>query len=394
MKVLVFNAGSSSLKFALYEMPSEQLLMSGFIEAIGLKRSRFETRVLTSKGFNIESFKLRVKNMDEAVSIVLRFIKTERFGFDVIAHRVVHDCGLFGKPVFASEKVLEKLEGCSKLAPLHNPVNLAVVKACNHFIKEHDIKVRQVLCFDTCFFKQLPLHEKLYALPLSIQKRFNIQRFGFHGLSHAFVSSVVFKNIGKGKIVTCHLGGGSSVAAVVNKKCVATSMGFTPLEGLVMGTRPGNLDPGVVLFLIEKFGLEKTRQLLNYDSGLKGVTGFSDMRDVLEILDDKTLQGTKARLGFEMFTSRVAFYIAGFAALMNGLNAIAFTAGIGENEARTRKAICEKLGFLGVKIDQRLNKKNAFIISKPDSKVKVFVVKDNEALHMARLAFKLVRKKS
>lgn len=371
LKVLVFNAGSSSLKFSLFEMPSERLIVKGMVEAIGLERSDFIV--------NDKVKKVVVPDHDKAVSIVLDFLKNNEFDFDVIAHRVVHDGGSFRKPVIANDHVLDVVKRFSELAPLHNPHNLAVVRACKVLNKP------QVLYFDTGFYKELPKHQRFYAIPLELQKRLGVERFGFHGISHEFVSNEVFKTIKKGRLIICHLGAGSSVSAVVDNKCVATSMGFTPLEGVVMSTRSGSIDPGLILFLVEKLGLENVKQLLNHNSGLKGLTGFSDMRDVLNSLSSES-----SKLGFEMFTNSVAFYVAGFAALMNGLDAITFTAGIGENEPRTREAICEKLGFLGVEIDEQANKDNKKIISTKNSRVKVFVIKTNEELLIARKAFGLV----
>ena len=372
--MLVINSGSSSIKYKLFDMKSkEALLTKGVIDRIGLK----------GKG--------RVPNHNAAIELILKKLVSKRGGvlneisqIKAIGHRVVHGGEKFAGSVIITKRVIEAIERFSKLAPLHNPPNLLGIKACMKSLPG----IPQVAVFDTAFYQTLPEEHYIYAIPYNLYKKDGIRRYGFHGTSHKYVATktaqILKKPIGKLKIITCHLGNGCSITATANGKALDTSMGFTPLEGLVMGTRSGDIDPIIILYLMEKKGIKtgKMDELLNKKSGLLGVSGLSsDMRDIYKAVKRKN---KRARLAFDIFIHRIQKYIGAYAVSMNGVDAITFTAGIGQNHSPTRKMTCKKLGFLGVKIDNRKNHSNASIISKPNSAVKILVVPTDEELMIAK----------
>ncbi len=333
-KILVFNVGSSSIKYSLFEKTKK--IESGRYERLKKK----------------EDYKKAIKKLLE---------KLQNKKIDLIAHRIVHG-GELKKPSKINKNVKEKIKKFSKFAPLHNPHQLRVLE-----LIEKESKIPQYALFDTMFFSELPEVSKIYAIPKEISKKYNIRRYGFHGLSHSFVSKKL-----KGKTITCHLGSGASITAIKNSKPVDTSMGLTPLEGLVMGTRSGTIDPGLITFL-EKKGY-KTEELLTFKSGLKGISGYSDFRDILSTMN----KNKDSKLAYDLFVYSIIKYIGSYVAILNGLDNLVFTASIGENVPKLRQDICDNLKFIGIKINKQKNKNNEKIISENNSKVKVQIIKTDE----------------
>jgi len=330
--ILVFNVGSSSIKYTLFK--NSELLKSGNYER------------LKTKG-----------DYEDSVKKIFEDVGKEA---DCIVHRVVHG-GDLKKPSKITEEVKNKIKEFSEFAQLHNPKQLMVIEFCEVYKKP------QYAVFDTMFFSEIPEVAKTYAIPMEITEKYDIRRYGFHGLSHVYVS----KNL-KGKTVTCHLGSGSSIAAIVDGKAVDTSMGLTPLEGLIMGTRSGTIDPGIIFFL-EKKGYN-VEELLTEKSGLKGICGENDFRDILAGMDKEK----KYKLAYDMFLYQVIKTIGSYIAVMDGIDNLVFTAAIGENVARLREDVCKHFSYLGIKLDKEENQKNSEIISSKSSSVKVFVKKTNE----------------
>lgn len=331
-RILVFNAGSSSIKYSLFE--DSELIDSYDFERLEKKEDYIES---VKKIFK----KINIKNID------------------AIAHRIVHG-GDLKKPSRITKEIKNKIKRFSEFASLHNPKQLMIIELCEHYKKP------QYAVFDTMFFSDIPEFAKIYAIPKEITKKYSIKRYGFHGLSHESAS----KNL-KGKTIVCHLGSGSSMSAIINGKPIDTTMGLTPLEGLIMGTRSGSIDPGIIFFL-EKRGY-KTEELLTEKSGLKGLTGFDDFRDILSKIKNKD-----CRLAYDMFVYCIIKTIGSYAAALNGLDNLVFTAKIGENVAELREDICSHFSFLGIEIDKKRNKSNGEVISSEKSKVKVWIKKDNE----------------
>ena len=365
--MLVINSGSSSIKYKLFDMKSERALAKGIVDRIGLKLSR-------------------VRDHDAAIKHILGRLGMLGGGLklDAIGHRVVHGGECFKQSVLINSDVLKAIKRFSPLAPLHNPPNLLGIKACMKNLPH----VPQVAVFDTAYYQTMPEPHYIYALPYKLYKNDGIRRYGFHGTSHKYVAlktaEILKRPLEDLKIITCHLGNGCSVTATMYGKAVDTSMGFTPLEGLVMGTRAGDIDPFVVLYLMEKKSMsaEEVDALLNKESGLLGISGLSsDMRDIYKAVKagDK-----RAKLAFSIFARGIQKYIGAFSVSMNGVDAISFTGGIGENHPPTRDIVCKKLGFLGIKIDTKKNDSNSPVISRPDSKVKVLAVPTDEELMIAR----------
>jgi len=396
MKVLVLNSGSSSIKYQLFNMEDESVLARGIVERIGIADSFLEQE-------NIEGEEILwqedVPDHSRGISLVIDALQDEEKGvlkdmdeINALGHRVVHGGEKFADSVLITSEVVEKIEEVSDLAPLHNPPNLAGIKECQKLMPDKP----QVGVFDTAFHQTMPEEAYIYALPYEYYQKYGIRRYGFHGTSHKFVSrraaELMDKNLEELKIITCHLGNGASVAAVDRGRSVDTSMGLTPLEGLVMGTRCGDIDPAIVPFLQKKEGLEpeEVDSIMNKESGLLGISGISnDSRDVSEAAQ----QGNKrARLAEKVFNYRVKKYIGAYAAAMGGTDAIVFTAGIGENDGAIRAAILENLEFLGFKLDEsKNNARGAEVeISTPGSRVKVFVIPTNEELVIARDTAKIV----
>ncbi len=391
MKILVINAGSSSLKYQMIDMEHETVLAKGNCERIGIggfiTHKPADGRVYTEEcdfPTHKEAFLKLVEllvNSDYAVIESLDEISA-------VGHRIVQGAEHFSESVLVTKEVLEKIRSISDLAPLHNPAHVLGIEACMGVL---DSKVPQVVVFDTAFHQTMPPKAYMFGVPHEFYTKYHVRKYGFHGTSHRYVSNRLSEIMGKSlndmRVVTCHLGNGSSIAAVNHGKCVDTSMGFTPLDGLIMGTRSGSLDPSVVLYVMEQEGLtpKEMNDLLNKKSGYLGVSGLtSDFRD----LRIASLEGHKgAILALDMMDYQIKKYIGGYAAAMGGLDAIVFTGGIGENSHPLRQNVCKHMQFMGIEIDKKVNlEKNGTEVelSTPDSKVKVFIVPTNEELLIAR----------
>lgn len=391
MKILVINCGSSSLKYQLIDMNTENAIAKGLVERIGIPGSNLEQKV---DGSN-EKYKVEVdlKNHKEAIALVLKTLCDDRFGLikdlseiNAIGHRVVHGGEKYSKSVIVDEEVIKNIEECIKLAPLHNPANLIGIKACRELMKDTPM----VVVFDTAFHQTISDKAFMYGLPYELYEKYSIRKYGFHGTSHFYVANECARAMGKSiedlKIITCHLGNGASVSAVNAGKSVDTSMGFTPLQGLMMGTRCGDIDPAVVTFLIDELNMsgKEVNELMNKKSGFLGVSGkSSDSRDI----EDLAQQGDKrAKLTLDMYCYRIKSYIGSYIAAMNGVDAIVFTAGIGENSAITRYGVCKDMESLGIIIDENKNNVRGKLteISADNSKVKIYLIPTNEELVIAR----------
>ena len=387
--VLVINCGSSSLKYQLINSDSEEVLAKGLCERIGI-----DGRLVYQKeGLDKEITEAPMPTHKEAIQMVLDALVNPKTGavkslaeIDAVGHRVVHGGEKFSDSVVITEEVIAQVEECNDLAPLHNPANIIGIRACQALMPN----VPMVGVFDTAFHQTMPEKAYLYGLPYEYYEKYKVRRYGFHGTSHRFVSEEAAKMLDRPydqtKTITCHLGNGGSVCAVRNGKSIDTTMGFTPLEGLVMGTRAGDVDAAVVTFLMEKENLtpQEMDNILNKKSGVLGISGVSsDFRDV----EDASEHGNeRAGMALDVFAYKVAKRIGAYAAAMNGVDAIVFTAGLGENSASTRRLICDYLGYLGVHIDSYNNslRGKAIEISAPDSRVRVFVIPTNEELVIAR----------
>ncbi len=396
MKILVLNCGSSSIKYALYDMTDKSVVTSGGIEKIGLPDSFIKVKVNGEKiqidtpvAEHTAGVGLIFKCLTEGKTAVLKSLDE----IDAVGHRMVHGGEKFNKSVLLDDEVMSVFASCNDLAPLHNPANLKGVNA----VKACLPNVPQVGVFDTAFHQTMPDYAYMYALPYELYTKYGVRRYGFHGTSHRYVSQRVCEFLGvkpEGKrIITCHIGNGASIAAVKDGKCVDTSMGLTPLEGLIMGTRSGDIDAGAVTFLMDKLGLDTAgiSNLLNKKSGLAGVSGGkSDFRDILAAI---AAGNDQARLAKEMYTYRIKKYIGQYAAAMGGVDIILFTGGAGENQWEVREGATRGLEFLGVKIDEAKNhsvRATEDIISTPDSRVTVCVIPTDEELMIATDTLKIV----
>jgi acetate kinase len=386
-KIIAINAGSSSLKFQLLQMPEEEVLTKGLVERIGLNDSIFTIEV---NGEKIKEVK-DIQDHSEAVSMLLdKLIKHNIISsldeIEGIGHRVVHGGEKFNDSVLITEEVLKEIEEISYLAPLHNPANVVGIKAFKNVLPN----VPAVAVFDTAFHQSMPEKSFLYSLPYEYYEQYGIRKYGFHGTSHKYVSERAAELLGRPveqlRLLSCHLGNGASIAAIEGGKSIDTSMGFTPLAGVTMGTRSGNIDPSLIPYIMQKTGqsAEEVLNVLNNKSGMLGVSGFSsDLRDI----ESEAEQGNeRAELALEVFASRIHKYIGSYAARMAGIDAIIFTAGIGENSTAVRERVLRGLEFMGVYWDPALNQvrgKEAFI-SYPHSPVKVIVIPTNEEVMIAR----------
>jgi len=397
VKVLVINCGSSSLKYQVFDMTTETVLAKGIVERIGIDGSFLKYRRGDEDNITIEA---EIPNHEVAIKLVFDALTHESYGvlrsMDEIAavgHRVVHAGEKYASSVVIDDDVMAALRECIDLAPLHNPPNIMGIEVAQKLMPN----VKHVGVFDTAFHQTMPDYAYMYALPYEYYEKHKVRRYGFHGTSHKYVSQRAAAMLGRPieelKIITCHLGNGASVTAVKGGKSVDTSMGFTPLEGLIMGTRSGDLDPAVVTFLQEKegFSSEQVNNLLNKKSGVLGISGVSsDFRSLEEASD---AGNERAALAMEMFAYRVRKYIGAYAAAMGGVDAIVFTAGLGENSALMREKICAGLEFLGVKIDAEKNNVRGREVdfSATDAKVRTLLVPTNEELMIARDTLALVR---
>lgn len=397
MNILVINCGSSSLKYQLLDMSTESVLAVGICDRIGIDGSKIKHKPEGKKAITIEG---PMANHKDAVSYVLDALMSSEYGviksMDEIAavgHRIVHGGEYFSGSVIIDDEVLKAVEACSDLAPLHNPANLIGID----IFKQLMPNVPMVGVFDTAFHQTMPDKAYLYGISYEYYKKYKLRRYGFHGTSHKYVSHRTAEFLGKNvedmKIVVCHLGNGASICAVDGGKSVDTSMGFTPLEGLLMGTRSGDIDPAIIQFLAHKenISLDQVVDLLNKKSGILGLSLYSsDFRDIEDAINEGHAQ---CKLAMDVFEYRVAKYIGSYAAAMNGLDAVVFTAGLGENNADMRENVCKYLGYLGVEIDVELNKCRSTErdFSAPNAKVKSLVIPTNEELMIARETLKLVQ---
>lgn len=398
MKVLVINCGSSSLKYQVLDMTTESLLAKGLVERIGMDGS-----VITHEKIGMDKVRTEVPMNDhkDAIKQVLDAIQDKDCGvvknmdeIGAVGHRVVHAGEKFADSVLIDDAVIAALEECVELAPLHNTPNLYGIAACQELMPNTPM----VGVFDTAFHQTMPPEAYLYAIPYEYYEKYGIRRYGFHGTSHKYVAqraaAMLNVNINDLKLITCHLGNGASVTAIKHGRSVDTSMGFTPLEGLVMGTRCGDIDPAIVTYIREKENLPqgKANEILNKKSGVLGISGVSsDFRD----LEEAVAEGNeRAALALKIFAKKVRFYIGAYIAEMNGVDAIVFTAGVGENDVNMRELICTDLGNLGIKLDIIKNKVRGkeTIVSTEDSKVKLLLIPTNEELMIARDTFNIAKK--
>lgn len=396
MKILVFNCGSSSIKYQLINMNKEKTIAKGLLERIGLPGSKLSHKKLEEK-FVIEN---DVENHEHGSQIILGALIDEKMGvienlteINGVGHRVVHGGETYAESIVINKDVEEKIEDNFDLAPLHNPANLTGIKACKKLLPH----VPHIAVFDTAFHQTMKPYSYLYGLPYDYYSKYKIRKYGFHGTSHKYVAhraaEILNKPISELKIITCHLGNGASITAIKYGKSIDTSMGFTPLAGLIMGTRTGDIDPAIPLYLSAKEGLnpKEVDTILNKRSGVLGISGISsDMRDI----EDKAFNNKDERaiLTLEMYHYRITKYIGSYVAAMNGVDAIIFTGGIGERGPETREEVCKRLTYLGTKVNKELNncKGEERIFSTTDSQVKLMVVPTNEELEIANETSKLI----
>lgn len=398
MNILVINCGSSSLKFQLIDSETEKCIAKGLCERIGIEGSRI---TYTPDGGEKEQTVTPMPDHTEAIRLVLEALTNEKTGvvksldeIGAVGHRIVHGGEKFAASTIITDDVMKAIEECNDLAPLHNPANLIGINACKKLMPTTPM----VAVFDTAFHQTMPEEAYMYGLPYEYYEKYKIRRYGFHGTSHSYVSKKAAEVLGKKyedlKIIVCHLGNGASVSAVKNGKCVDTSMGLTPLEGLIMGTRSGDIDPAIMEFIAhkERKNIDEIMTVLNKKSGVYGLSNnlSSDFRD----LEDGYNRGDEHCIRtMNTYCYRVAKYIGSYVAAMNGVDVICFTAGIGENAPLVRSLVCEHLGFLGVSIDEDANHKRGeeIAISTPDSKTTVMVIPTNEELAIARETVSLVK---
>lgn len=397
MKVLVINAGSSSLKYQLYNMTDESIIAKGAVERIG-----FESAILTHEPTGKQEVTHVSEILDHTLAIkhVVNMLIDREHGvldriedIDAVGHRVVHGGESFSESVMVTQDVKQEIKRLFDLAPLHNPAHMMGINA----VEENLPGVPQVVVFDTAFHQSMPPETYLYPIPPVLYKRHKIRRYGFHGTSHAYVSQraaeVLQRPLETLKMITCHIGNGASITAVQHGQSFDTSMGMTPLEGLMMGTRSGDIDPAIVPYAIakESLTLNEVNSMLNKHSGLLAISGLSsDMREIDQAINEGD---AKAKLAFDMYELRIRKYIGAYAAAMNGFDVLVFTAGVGENSVRLREAVCKQLTYFGIILDEDKNKirsSEARLISTPESKVHVLVVPTNEELMIARDTHRLV----
>ena len=398
MHIFVINSGSSSIKYQLFKMPSDQPICSGLVERIGLGEAHITHKVFTQDTEQVTKRTMPIANHEEGLHAVAAMLTDAEIGvisnpddIAAVGHRVVHGGERFSDTTIITDEVKQKVRELFSLAPLHNPPNLLGIEVAEKIFT----KARQVGVFDTAFHQTMPPRAYRYAIPEKLYKEHGIRAYGFHGTSHRYVSHKAAEWLGKpeAKLITIHLGNGCSMAAVDAGKSIDTTMGLGPVGGLVMGTRSGDIDAAVIFHLIEQLGYEPkaVNNLLNKESGMLGLTGFSDMRDVRKAVAEGNAQ---AELASELYAYRIKKYIGAYAAILNGLDAIVFTAGVGENDADTRHRVCTQLEFLGIRFDEDANRRGGQGIrdlSLPDSPVKVLVVPTNEELEIARQCYALLQ---
>ncbi len=391
MKILVLNCGSSSIKFQLWDMNINKCKACGIAEKVGLKGSFVKLEKENEEKVRFEG---EIIDHQTGIEYILGILTSKKHGcleslndLDAVGHRVAHGGENFKDSAFIDDFALEQIEKCIELAPLHNPANLKGIQAMMQLLPG----IKQVAVFDTAFHQTMPEHAFMYAIPYSLYNKYKIRRYGFHGTSHSYIAKRACKienvSIEKQKIITCHLGNGASMCAIENGKSIDTSMGFTPVEGLIMGTRSGDLDVGIVSFIMDKeeLGLSSLNTVFNKQSGMLGITGVSsDMREIEHAANVD--HNERAILGLNMYYYRIKKYIGSYIAVLGGLDILIFAGGIGENGPETREAICHNMEYLGIKIDKNKNdnmRGKEMVISTADSKVKVMVVPTNEELVIA-----------
>ena len=398
MNILVINCGSSSLKFQLIDAVTEKLIAKGLCERIGIEGSQL---VYQPAGRDKIKTVTPMEDHTKAIKLVLEALTDKENGvvkelseIGAVGHRIVHGGEKFAASTLINEEVIAAITECNELAPLHNPANLIGIAACKELMPDTPM----VAVFDTAFHQTMPQEAYLYGIPYEYYEKYRIRRYGFHGTSHSYVSKKAAEVLGQQyeelKLIVCHLGNGASVSAVQNGKCIDTSMGLTPLEGLIMGTRSGDIDPAIIEFLAHKEGksIDEIMAILNKKSGVLGLSDnfSSDFRD----LEDAYLEGQEASVRtMEAFAYRVAKYIGAYVAAMNGVDGICFTAGLGENSPLIRNLICKRLGYLGIILDDEQNGKRGedLVITTSDSKTKVLVIPTNEELAIARETYAIVK---
>ncbi len=398
MNILVLNCGSSSIKYQLIDMKKTTVLAKGLVDKVGMKGSQIKH---TKQNNEKVIFEGEIIDHQIGIEYLLGVLKSEKHGcikeleeINAVGHRIVHGGENFNKSALLTEEVIKGVEACISLAPLHNPPNLKGIYAMQQLLPE----IKQVGVFDTSFHQSMPQHTYMYAIPYSLYQKYGVRRYGFHGTSHRYVSKraceILSLEFNKQKIISCHLGNGASMAAIKDGKSIDTSMGLTPVEGLIMGTRSGDLDIGAFTFMMhkEEIGIRSANTLVNKHSGMLGISGISsDMRTIEEAAE----KGNKrAKLALDMYDYRIKKYIGAYTAAMNGLDILIFTGGIGENAGITREGVAKELSYLGIELDLEKNAKirgEEVIISTPESKVTVIVVPTNEELVIAQDTLEIVK---
>jgi acetate kinase len=399
MNIFVVNSGSSSIKYQLFKMPLEKPVCSGLVERIGLENSTITHKIFSGKGEKIIKKTIDLPGHEQGLKEVALLLTDAETGvikkpdeIEAVGHRVVHGGESFADTTIITKKVKEKIKKLFSLAPLHNPANYLGIEVAERIFTT----AKQVAVFDTAFHQSLPPKAFTYAIPKSFYTEHHVRVYGFHGTSHKYVSgrAIEYLNRPDARLITIHLGNGCSMAAIKNGKSVDTSMGFSPLSGLVMGTRSGDIDPSVIFHLVSQLGYdpEQVNTLLNKESGMLALSGFSDMRDIGKSVQEGNEDSEGA---LEIYAYRIKKYIGAYAAVLNGLDAIIFTAGVGENDVNTRQRICNDMQFLGIYLDREKNKMRSAAISeinRDDSPVKILVIPTNEELEIAQQCYELLQK--
>lgn len=398
MKILVLNCGSSSIKYKLFEMESKEVIAQGGIEKIGMKGSFLKATLPDDSKLMLEG---EVLEHRAGIEYILGVLLSEKYGciksldeIEAVGHRVVHGGEYFNESVLIDDEVIQSLIECIELAPLHNPPNLKGIYAIQELMPE----TPQVAVFDTAFHQTMPDHAYMYGIPHSLYEKYGIRRYGFHGTSHRYVSQRVCEFLGvpfeEQRIITAHIGNGGSVTAIKNGESIDTSMGMTPVEGLIMGTRSGDVDPGVVSFIMEKehMGTQGISTLLNKFSGVLGVSGISS--DMREIENGYFGGNERAVLAMNMYNYRIKKFVGAYTAALGGLDILVFTGGVGENQALTREYVCKNMEYMGIELDEELNnsvRAKEIVISKPTSKVKVLIIPTDEELTIAQDTLEILK---